>query len=105
MLHRRVNPRVGAASGRESRGYDGQSETERPNHSASLGDSATSSTRIGFFGTHTHGPGGADHSAGDLAAVGDQERAKTPGGVSSDPSSHPKQAELRRLDPRIRCRR
>src|ERR1700745_235568 len=32
----------------EWRGQDGQSETEQPNHSASLGDSITSSTRIGF---------------------------------------------------------
>jgi hypothetical protein len=32
----------------EWRGQNGQSETEQPNHSASLGDSVTSSTRIGF---------------------------------------------------------
>src|SRR5258707_1822121 len=32
----------------EWRGHDGQSETEQPDHSASLGDSITSSTRIGF---------------------------------------------------------
>jgi hypothetical protein len=32
----------------EWRGYDGQSKTEQPDHSASLGDSITSSTRIGF---------------------------------------------------------
>jgi hypothetical protein len=32
----------------EWRGQDGQNETEQPNHSASLGDSITSSTRIGF---------------------------------------------------------
>ena len=32
----------------EWRGQDGQSETEQPDHSASLGDSITSSTRIGF---------------------------------------------------------
>jgi hypothetical protein len=30
----------------EWRGQDGQSETEQPDHSASLGDSITSSTRI-----------------------------------------------------------
>ncbi len=29
-------------------------------------------------GAQPHGAGGADHAAGDLAAVGDQERAKTP---------------------------
>src|ERR1700730_12456252 len=32
----------------ERRGQDGQSETEQPDHSASLGDSITASTRIGF---------------------------------------------------------
>src|ERR1700736_6121186 len=36
----------------EWRGQDGQSETEQPNHSASLGDSVTSSTRI-RFSVHT----------------------------------------------------
>src|SRR5271163_184799 len=33
----------------ERRGQDGQNETEQPNHSASLGDSITSSTRIEFL--------------------------------------------------------
>jgi hypothetical protein len=37
----------------ERRGQDGQSEIEQPNHSASLGDSITSSTQTRFFGTHT----------------------------------------------------
>jgi hypothetical protein len=32
----------------EWRGQDGQSEIEQPNHSASLGDSITSSTRMKF---------------------------------------------------------
>jgi hypothetical protein len=36
----------------EWRGHDGQDETEQPDHSASLGDSVTSSTRIGFL-VHT----------------------------------------------------
>src|SRR5260221_7107095 len=36
----------------EWRGHDGQDETEQPDHSASLGDSFTSSTRIGFL-VHT----------------------------------------------------
>src|SRR5437660_8717653 len=36
----------------EGRGQDGQSETEQPDHSASLGDSITSSTRI-RFSVHT----------------------------------------------------
>jgi hypothetical protein len=36
----------------EWRGHDGQNETEQPNHSASLGDSITSSTRI-RFSVHT----------------------------------------------------
>src|SRR6202045_5026737 len=36
----------------EWQGQDGQSETEQPDHSASLGDSITSSTRI-RFSVHT----------------------------------------------------
>src|ERR1700730_7435969 len=36
----------------ERRGQDGQHETEQPDHSASLGDSITSSTRI-RFSVHT----------------------------------------------------
>src|SRR5215813_9648614 len=36
----------------EWRGQDGHNETEQPNHSASLGDSITSSTRI-RFSVHT----------------------------------------------------
>src|SRR5258705_1210487 len=40
----------------EWRGQDGQSETEQPDHSASLGDSITSSTRI-RFSVHTTRPG------------------------------------------------
>ena len=38
----------------EWRGQDGQNETEQPDHSASLGDSITSSTRI-RFSVHTSG--------------------------------------------------
>jgi hypothetical protein len=38
----------------EWRGQDGQDETEQPDHSASLGDSITSSTRI-RFSVHTAG--------------------------------------------------
>src|SRR5205809_228394 len=36
----------------ERQGQDGQNETEQPNHSASLGDSITSSTRM-RFSVHT----------------------------------------------------
>src|SRR5664279_6380455 len=36
----------------EWRGQDGQDETQKPDHSASLGDSVTSSTRI-EFSVHT----------------------------------------------------
>src|SRR5882672_7798636 len=40
----------------ERRGQDGQNETEQPHHSASLGDSIASSTRIRFsVHTGTHG--------------------------------------------------
>src|SRR6266403_4190283 len=38
----------------ERRGQDGQNETEQPDHSTSLGDSITSSTRI-RFSVHTRG--------------------------------------------------
>jgi len=48
-----------------------------------------------------HRPCGADHAAGNLAAIGDQQGAKSPGTVWSDPSSHPEQAEAGRLDRRI----
>ena len=41
----------------EWQGQDGQSETEQPDHSASLGDSITSSTRI-RFSVHTGPRGG-----------------------------------------------
>jgi len=37
----------------ERRGQDGQNETVQPDHSASLGDSITSSTRIMVFGTRS----------------------------------------------------
>src|SRR6201986_4373724 len=44
----------------EWRGQDGQNETEQPDHSASLGDSITSATRI-RFSVHapqpSYGPG------------------------------------------------
>jgi hypothetical protein len=40
----------------ERRGQDGQNETEQPDHSASLGDSIASSTRI-RFSVHTGGNG------------------------------------------------
>jgi hypothetical protein len=41
----------------ERRGQDGENETEQPDHSASLGDSIASSTRI-RFSVHTGDPGG-----------------------------------------------
>jgi len=37
----------------ERRGQHGQNETEQPDHSASLGDSITSSTSDKVFGTHS----------------------------------------------------
>src|SRR6202035_353422 len=42
----------------EWRGQDGQNETEQPDHSASLGDSITSSTRI-TLSVHTGSLGGS----------------------------------------------
>src|SRR6266849_8909035 len=48
----------------EWRGQDGQNETEQPDHSASLGDSITSSTRI-RFSVHTGvSPAALPHSKG-----------------------------------------
>jgi hypothetical protein len=49
ILSRKPNLRL------QWRGQDGQNETEQPDHSASLGDSVTSSTRIGFS-VHTADP-------------------------------------------------
>src|SRR5712664_622703 len=62
----------------EWRGQDGQYETEQPDHSASLGDSITSSTPI-RFSVHTRGQDGQneteqpDHSA----SLGDSITAST----------------------------
>jgi hypothetical protein len=62
----------------EWRGQDGKSETEQPDHSTSLGDSITSSTRISFS-VHTGGTGmmkldalADEHHRADLLA--DSER-------------------------------
>src|SRR5260221_10703663 len=51
----------------EWRGQDGQNETEQPDHSASLGDSITSSTQI-RFSVHT---GASSHalSAGKMRVL------------------------------------
>src|SRR5467141_1645007 len=53
----------------EWRGQDGHNETEQPNHSASLGDSITSSTRM-RFSVHT----------GDDSALAEPESARTDSG-------------------------
>jgi hypothetical protein len=50
--HLRSDPAFKLACGLEWRGQDGQNETEQPDHSASLGDSITASTRI-RFSVHT----------------------------------------------------
>src|SRR6266436_8496068 len=52
----------------EWRGQDGQSETEQPDHSASLGDSITSSTRM-RFSAHTGRQEGAILSAWNAATA------------------------------------
>jgi hypothetical protein len=60
----------------ERRGQDGQNETKQPDHSASLGDSITSSTQIRFSvhttivklkESHRHKFGGFLAAYGDLA--------------------------------------
>src|SRR6202140_3657928 len=53
----------------EWRGQDGQSETEQPDHSASLGDSITLSTQI-RFSVHT----GGVYAEAALRAIGDPTR-------------------------------
>src|SRR6202022_5044846 len=50
------------------RGQDGQNETEQPDHSASLGDSITSSTRMGF----------SVHTTGRLASDGGKHSPRLP---------------------------
>src|SRR5882762_11660583 len=52
----------------EWRGQDGQNETEQPDHSASLGDSITASTRI-RFSVHTRLATPASAQLGRLAAL------------------------------------
>src|SRR6266404_1539005 len=49
----------------EWRGQDGQNETEQPDHSASLGDSITSSTQIRFSVHTAHFPFAFSPSAAD----------------------------------------
>src|SRR5258708_39436902 len=64
----------------EWRGQDGQNETEKPDHSASLGDSITSSTQIRFS---VHTPGENNVSFGTVK------------GLKSDISPCPKSANKR----------
>src|SRR5258708_25683256 len=54
----------------EWRGHDGQNETEQPDHSASLGDSGASSTRIKFL-VNTGMQAGGERLV--LAAVADED--------------------------------
>src|SRR5262245_60847396 len=80
----------------EGRGQDGQSETEQPDHSASLGDSITSSTRI-RFSVHTglvpdaHGAQSApDDAAIDPVAIADEVvRSLIPGKCLRDLTCNP----------------
>ncbi|SIO41759.1 hypothetical protein SAMN05443247_05092 [Bradyrhizobium erythrophlei] len=51
----------------ERRGQHGQSETEQPDHSTSLGDSNTSSTRI-RFSVHTTGSSGVGASLAGIVS-------------------------------------
>src|SRR6267154_5806173 len=52
----------------EWRGQDGQNETEQPDHSASLGDSITASTRIGFS-VHTGMGKAMNMDSGSMGAM------------------------------------
>src|SRR5450759_2302856 len=64
----------------EWRGQDGQNETEQPDHSASLGDSVTSSTRIEFSVHTARAPLGLSPSALNcrLHSVGGSRRRSMP---------------------------
>src|ERR1700731_5166684 len=65
----------------EWRGQDGQSETEQPDHSASLGDSITSSTQI-RFSVHT-GPAFASSICNCMFASFGSERIMRAGSCGS----------------------
>jgi hypothetical protein len=67
----------------EWRGQDGQHETEQPDHSASLGDSITSSTRI-RFSVHT-----AAQASLTLQPAGLLSRLKRPLSRGSSPFGYP----------------
>src|ERR1700726_2933260 len=56
----------------EWRGQDGQSETEQPDHSASLGDSITSSARI-RFSVHTAAKHGKMTKHGRFAEIASRQ--------------------------------
>src|SRR5260221_13627645 len=77
----------------EWRGQDGQNETEQPDHSANLGDSVTSSTRI-RFSVHT-----AYHSAATPLAMRRPAISLRVNGISSRPYS---MASIRGSKPRMR---
>ena len=66
----------------EWRGHDGQNETEQPDHSPSLGDSVTSSTRIRFRYTQVlrafRSRNGASHAIVRSILLGEQECAASP---------------------------
>src|SRR6266404_2724765 len=66
----------------ERRGQDGQNETEQPDHSASLGDSITSSTQI-RFSVHTTG---AEPEAADLFKAGPHRCPDIGGVIGHDPA-------------------
>src|ERR1700676_2223072 len=91
----------------EWRGQDGQNETEQPDHSASLGDSITSSTQIGFS-VHT-GSADARIAVLDSPAVArpilsrDAQNARsyrrTPLPVAETRSSQPLRSSLLKPEP------
>ena len=62
----------------EWRGQDSKSETEQPDHAASLGDSITSSTQIGFSAHTTDAPerGGLLRSSEEAAVMVVERRGR-----------------------------
>src|SRR5450432_2854793 len=85
----------------EWRGQDGQNETEQPDHSASLGDSITSSTRI-RFSVHTTGPlrCPAEKAADVVLSVDDAVRSAVPARLLNSILRRVRLRALVVLDPR-----
>ena len=72
----------------EWRGQDGQKETEQPDHSASLSDSTTSSTRIRF----------SVHTGADLSGSKNLSQTQLDKGCGNEETKLPERLILMRCD-------